>query len=331
MYHSELMLASFTTEFLLPATGLVLCIVILTIGANWLVEGAAKLAYRLGIPKIIVGATVVSLGTTSPEAGVSVLAAIQGHAGLALGNAIGSVICDTGLIFGLSCLMTRLPLDRFILNRHGWIQFGAGLLLVVMAYLSEMIFGYPVIPRPVGIFFLALLMAYMFVSVRWARQHPAPSEEIENADKPVWLCLLMVVIGLGIVIQSSEWLIESGRAICLYLKVPESVIAATGIALGTSLPELATAISSIRKGHPEILIGNIVGADILNILFVVGASATAVALPVPSEVFRIYFPVMILILVLFRIFIAINKKSFSRLCGIPLLLIYLIFLFIVFS
>jgi len=315
----------------LPFIALALSIVTLTIGANWLVEGSAKLAYRLSIPKIVVGATIVSLGTTSPEAGVSVVAAIKGHSGLALGNAIGSVICDTGLIFGLGCLIGRLPIDRFILNRHGWIQFFAGVLLAGIAYSSVHILGISIIPRFVGVAFLVLLAGYMAVSVRWARAHPQLADEIGDADKPIWLCLLMIVVGLAVVIKSSDWLVEAGQEICFILKVPESVIAVTGIALGTSLPELATALTSIRKGHPEILIGNIVGADILNILFVVGASATAVALPIPPEVLKFHLPAMLLILLVFRILIAVNRQYFSRWCGLPLLAIYLAFLIIVFG
>ncbi len=316
---------------ILPFVALVLSIVTLTIGANWLVEGSAKLAYRVGIPKIIVGATIVSLGTTSPEAGVSVVAALKGHSGLALGNAIGSVICDTGLIFGLGCLIGRLPIDRFILNRHGWIQFFSGLLLACIAYFVVYVLGVPVIPRFLGITFLVLLAGYLAISVKWAKQHPNLADEIGNADRPILLCLIMIVAGLAVVIKSSDWLVEAGQEICFILKVPESVIAVTGIALGTSLPELATAITSIRKGHPEILIGNVVGADVLNILFVTGASATAIALPIPIEVLKFHLPAMMLILIVFRILIAINREYFSKWSGVPLLAIYFTFLIIVFG
>ncbi len=331
LYYPLANVAGFNIEaMILPFIALVLSIVTLTIGANWLVEGSAKLAYRLGIPKIVVGATIVSLGTTSPEAGVSVVAALKGHSGLALGNAIGSVICDTGLIFGLGCIIGRLPIDRFILNRHGWIQFFSGLLLASISYFLVYVLGVPIIPRFVGIVFLVLLAGYMAVSVKWAKAHPNLADEVGDADKPVWLCLIMLIIGLSVVIKSSDWLVESGQEICIILKVPESVIAVTGIALGTSLPELATALTSIKQGHPEILIGNVVGADVLNILFVTGASATAIALPIPPEVLKFHLPTMLLILIVFRILIAFNREYFSRLSGVPLLAIYIIFLVVVF-
>ncbi len=179
---------------------LVASFALLVKGADWLVEGAAQLAYRLKIPKIVVGATVVSLGTTSPEAAVSVLAAIKGNSGLALGNAVGSVICDTGLIFGLACLITRLPVDRFILNRHGYLQFGAGVLLVGLAFVSRWYYGTAQITQLMGIMLVALLVGYMFISVRWARQHPQGTIELPLEAKGVWLCLAMIVAGLGMVV-----------------------------------------------------------------------------------------------------------------------------------
>lgn len=306
---------------------LAVCIVLLTRGADWLVEGAAQLAYRLGIPKIVVGATVVSLGTTSPEAAVSVMSALQGEPGLALGNAIGSVICDTGLIFGLSCLLAPLPLDRFILNRHGWLQFASGILLVVLIGLSwAWGGGQPVIGRSMGLGLLALLALYMVVSVRWARQHPTLAERTVAQGKSVPVCLIMIVAGLALVVVSARVLIADVRQICLLLHIPQSIISATVVAFGTSLPELVTALTSIRKGHPEILIGNVVGADILNILFVVGASAAATPLAVPPEVLYLHVPAMVLVLLLFRILIATNKASFHRAGGVPLLLIYVAFI-----
>ena len=306
---------------------LAVCIYILSKGADWLVEGSAQLAYRLGIPKIIVGATVVSIGTTCPEAAVSVMSAIDGKPGMALGNAIGSVICDTGLIFGIGCLMTRLPLDRFILNRHGWLQFGSAILLVVLIGISWIITGgNPTISRCMGIFLLALLVAYMVISVRWAKAHPNLENEITAATHSVLLCIIMMIAGLAFVVLSSKVLIADTTTICHLLHIPQAVIAGTVVAFGTSLPELVTALTSIKKGHPELLIGNVIGADILNILFVIGASASATSLTVEPIVLYLHIPAMILILLLFRIFIATNKTSFKRACGIPLLLIYVTYL-----
>jgi len=302
---------------------IIISIAILCKGADWLVEGAAQLAYRLGVPKIIVAATVISLGTTSPEAAVSVLAAIKGDSGLALGNAIGSVICDTALIFGICCLITRLPLDRFILNRHGWLQFGSGVLLIGLSVFALLALDQPMITRWMGIVLLGLLAGYLIISVRWAQAHPTSGDGHPPHTISVGVCLLLIFAGLGLVIVSAEALIGSAKQVCLHFGVPQAVVAATVIAFGTSLPELVTGLTSIKKGHPEILIGNIIGADILNILFVIGASATATPLLIPQIVFHLHLPAMFIILLLFRIYIATNKTSFNRLCGLPLLILYL--------
>jgi cation:H+ antiporter len=283
------------------------------------------------IPKIIVGATIVSLGTTTPEAAVSVLSAFRGDAGLALGNAIGSVICDTGLIFGLGCLITRLPLDRFILNRHGWLQIGAGLLLVALIGLSRVLYSSPIITRWMGAFLLLLLALYLTASVHWARSHPRVLEDMPRSDTPVLLCLAMVVGGLTVVVISSKFLIADVEAICHLFSIPQSIISATLVAFGTSLPELVTALTSIRRGHPELLVGNILGADILNILFVIGASATASPLVVPSEVLWLHIPSMLIILMLFRGFSLSRRATYRRVWGVPLLCVYAAFLILAFS
>ncbi|NLE28529.1 MAG: sodium:calcium antiporter [Phycisphaerae bacterium] len=317
-----------TPGIVLLVAMIVVSIVTLTKGADWLVEGAAQLAYRLGVSKMIVGATVVSLGTTSPETAVSVLAAVQGQSGFALGNAIGSIICDTGLIFGLGCVLTRLPKDLFILNRHGWIQFGAGILIIVMGLLAVLVFGQPVISRGMGVFLLVLLAGYMAISIRWSKQHNPDSEMVLPVCWKPGFCLLMMLIGVSIVVVSAQVLIGSTEQIALKLGIPKSVVSATLVAFGTSLPELMTALASIRKGHPEILIGNIIGADILNVLFVTGASATAMALPIPGEFFYLHFPVMMLVLIIFRMAIMTRGNTFSRWWGLPLLGIYVTYVLV---
>jgi cation:H+ antiporter len=310
-------------------------IAMLVFGADRTVGAAAKLASALGLSKVIIGATVVSLGTTSPECAVSVNAALKGDPGLALGNGIGSIICDTALIFGLCCCLTRLPKDRFVLNRHGWLQFGAGALLTGVALgLWAMSEGIDAVylPRAVGWGFLVLLACYLYLSVRWSRQHPeiVPLEAqatIKPKAKRLRAVgnLLLLGLGLALVIGGSELLIGSVKVICERHGVPEAVIAVTFVALGTSLPELMTAIMSIIKGHPELLVGNVIGADILNVLFVIGASAAAVPLKIDPIFFYFLLPTMMVVLLLLRLFIFAKGDQFRRWQGIPLLLAYAAF------
>ncbi len=302
-------------------------------GADWLVEGAAGLALRLGISKVIVGATVVSLGTTSPEAAVSVMAAWAGQPGLALGNAVGSVIADTGLIFGMGCLIARLPADRFVLNRQGWVQFGAALILAGLCYGAFLSHGdAATLGRGVGVLLLGLLVAYMVISVRWSREHPASgAAEVPRTVHRGSELAAFIAIGLLLVIASSRVLVCSVSVVALRWGVPQVVIAATLVALGTSLPELVVGITSIVKGHKELLVGNVIGADVLNIFFVIGASAAAASLPiveegstVPRIFLYLHLPTMIVVLLLFRgfIFSACRHGYFRRWFGIPLVLIY---------
>jgi cation:H+ antiporter len=294
---------------------------------------AVRLAKAIGMSTVIIGATVVSLGTTSPEAFVSVTAAIKGNGGLSLGNGVGSIICDTALIFGLCCCIVRLPKDRFILRRHGWLQLGSGVLLaVVLLTLAWINGGFTgvVIPRFVGVIFLALLVGYMWISVRWARQHPTELSEHEQqvADTPtgaaiVGRSVIELIVGLALVLVGSNVLIGSVEVLAIRVGVPPNILAVTLVAFGTSLPELVTGITSIVKGHPELLIGNVIGADILNVLFVVGASAAAVPLHVPIEFYYLHIPVMLLALVLLRTFIWAKGPTFRRGQGIWLLLVFL--------
>ncbi len=318
----------------------------LMLGADWLVEGAAGLAGQLGMSKVIIGATIVSLGTTSPEAAVSVMAAWEGKAGLALGNAVGSIIADTGLIFGLGCVLMVLPADRFVLRRQGWVDISAAMLLAVVCYSVFAMHGdHAVLGRWVGYLFLALLAAYMLMSVRWSRQH-SQNEPFDQSERQVGDRVKekskaalsgLILIGVVLVVFSSRFVIGSVEQLAGYWGVPRVVIAATLVAFGTSLPELIVGITALRRGHPELLVGNVIGADILNVLFVVGASALAAELPIvdldagiPRIFLYLHLPTMVLIIGLFLFYILRSSKRghFQRWYGVPLLVLYFTFVII---
>lgn len=309
---------------------MVVSIYVLSKGADYMIDGAANLALRTGLPRIVIGATIISLGTTAPEAFVSVLAAWTGNPGLALGNGVGSIICDTGLIFGLMCVITRVPVDRYILNRTGWVQVGSATLLVALAVGAYFISGgHPVLGRGVGLLLLALLAAYLYTAYRWSKRS-RKGREPEEAAGPVWgagKSLLVMLAGLAGVIAGSRVLVPCAAVGATRLGVPQDIIAATLVAFGTSLPELTTAISAVRRGHPQIMVGNVVGADVLNCLFVIGASAFARPLAVPPNFFSFHFPAMLLILYAFRLFIFTNRDGwFKRWQGGFILGVYVLYL-----
>lgn len=298
-------------------------------GADVLIDEAVTLSNRWGVPKVLIGATIVSLGTTTPEAAVSVLAAMQGAAELALGNAVGSIICDTGLILGLAALISPLPLDRAIVNRQGWIQLGAGVLLVVACVpfgaLPTLFSLGGRLPQWLGIAFLVLLTVYLWLSVVWTRSGvvaEANSERGENAE--TLTILVKFVGGIIMVVGASTVLIPAVREAAMRLHIPAGVIAATLVAFGTSLPELVTAVTAARRSHGELAIGNVIGADILNALFVAGAAAavTPAGLPASPFFFQFLFPAMLIILVVFRVGIFTSGASLKRPFGLVLLAVY---------
>ena len=323
----------------------IVSLIALVRGADWLVEGAASIAVRLGLPPIVVGATVVSLGTTSPECAVSVLAAWSGQPGLALGNAVGSVIADTGLIFGLCVLLADIPADRYLLARQGRVQFGAGLLFAALCYLAYFRAGSEAtLGMSVGILLIALLFVYLAFSVKWGRERQAndAGEQTELLeDQPsLGRAIGLAILGLVFVVISSQLLVDSVAELALRFGVPDVVVAATLVALGTSLPELMVGLTAVRKGHLDIVLGNVIGADVLNILFVVGASALAADLPlidpsasVPDVFLRIHIPTMLITLGLFRLFVvrAVRTGTFGQWMGVPLVLLYVLYTFVQFG
>lgn len=331
----EHFIESLVVNFSLPILFVIIAITLYTLskGADILVTEAVFISEKMGISKMIIGATIVSVGTTLPEASVSVLAAATGDASLALGNAVGSVICDTGLILGIATLMSPLPLQKEIVNRHGWIQFGSGILLVLVALpysnLGEIFTEGSRIPQFVGFIFIGLLIGYIYLTIKWARRSKAEFD-IDEFDTETTNSNLIVfikfVIGVAIVILSSKVLIPTVKETALRLSVPDSVIAATLVAFGTSLPELVTSITAVLKGHGELAVGNVIGADILNILFVIGAatSFSRGGIIVEPSFFKLYFPTMIFILLIFRIGTLLYKDKLKRPFGVVLLMAYIL-------
>ena len=301
-------------------------------GADVLVEEAVTLSTRWGIPKTLIGATIVSLGTTTPEAAVSVLAAIQGDPDIALGNAVGSIICDTGLILGTAALIAPLPLNRKIVNRQGWLQLGAGFLLVIACLsfgsLDSTFSAGGRLPQLMGFIFLALLVVYLWQSIRWSRDAGGTIEADHHEDKSAntFLVVIRLVFGIVLVVGASSVLIPAVKIVAERVNVPESIIAATLVAFGTSLPEFVTAVTAARRGHGELAVGNVIGADILNVLFVAGASAavTSGGLEAPPHFFNLLFPLMLFILVVFRVGIFVSGDRLKRPFGVVLIGAYVL-------
>ena len=326
---------------LIPVLLFALGLVLLIKGGDWFVDGATGIAERFHVPEIIIGATVVSIGTTLPEVMVSATSALTGHGEIAYGNAIGSIICNTALIAALTVAIRPGPVDTKALKTPVLFFFGSAAIYVINAYVT----GY--FGRPLGILLLAIFVVYLVVTVRQGFKNPveaaAEEEEAEEIEKraaksSMGKDILLLVIGAALVAVGADLLVDNGTLIAQALGVPESVIALTFVALGTSLPELVTAITSLVKGHGSLSLGNVIGANIFNLVLVSGASMTLAPFRIPqsSTLFGVNsslvldVPLMLFVMA-FLTLPALKTKKLSRYQGIVLLLLYAAFCGIQFS
>lgn len=296
-------------------------------GADWLVDEAVVLSTRWGLGKAVIGATIVSIGTTTPEAAVSVLSAIQGRPGLALGNAVGSIICDTGLILGLASLIAPLQFNRALASKLSNVQVGAGILLVLGCFPwtspAKVFSEGGAFPQLIGFVFVVLLGLYVWQSIRWARSIGANAEgeaETDAEASSAFVTLVKLILAIAIIVISAQILIPAVSLLAERIGVPQHIISATLVAFGTSLPELVTAITAVRRGHGELAVGNIIGADILNVLFVAGVStaATQGGLKADGQFFQFLFPAMLFILIVFRVGLFVSGTQLKRPFGFVL-------------
>ena len=320
---------------LIPVLLFALGLVLLIKGGDWFVDGATGIAERFHVPEIIIGATVVSIGTTLPEVMVSATSALTGHGEIAYGNAIGSIICNTALIAAITVAVRPGPVDTKALKTPVLFFFGSAAIYVINAYVT----GY--FGRPLGILLLAIFVVYLVVTVRQGFKNPveaaAEEEEAEEIEKKaasnsMGKDILLLVVGAALVAVGATLLVDNGTLIAQALGVPESVIALTFVALGTSLPELVTAITSLAKGHGALSLGNVIGANIFNLVLVCGASMTLAPFRIPqsSTLFGINaslvldIPLMLFVMA-FLTLPALKTKKLSRYQGIVLLILYAAF------
>lgn len=319
---------------LVPVLLFIVGLVCLIKGGDWFVDGATAVARKFHFPEILIGATVVSVGTTLPEVMVSTNSALGGHGEIAYGNAIGSVICNTALIAAITLAVRPGPVDRKSLKTPVLFFFTAALLYTFTAYTVGDF------TRPFGLVMLALFIVYMVVTVRQMTggSQTAAEEPEEEEDMPLGKAVLLLVIGAALIAVGADLLVDNGTLIAAALGVPESVIALTFVALGTSLPELVTAITSLVKGHSSLSLGNVIGANLFNLVLVCGISITLAPFRLPSSAVLfghnaslvLEIPVMLLVMLILTL-PALLKGKLTRVQGYVLLAIYAVFVAIQFS
>ena len=318
---------------LVPILLFALGLILLIKGGDWFVDGSVELAHRLHVPELIIGATVVSIGTTLPEVLVSATGAIEGHGGIAYGNAIGSVICNTALISALTFAIRPCKVDGASFKVPVIFFFAAAALYAGTAYATG------VFSRWIGLILVAVFGAYIFYTIYNGKKKGLIGGDTGEADGnekevPLWQSVLKLVAGAACIAVGARLLVDNGTKIAESLGVPESVIALTFVALGTSLPELVTAITALAKGHSALSLGNIVGANLFNLVLVSGTatlirpfsiyelgSKTIGSIPVSLVV---DLPVMLFVMA-FMTLPALKRGKLTRLQGIVLLCVYAAF------
>lgn len=254
-------------QFLLLALGFVM----LGKGADWFVEGAAALATRFGIPQLVVGLTIVAMGTSAPEAAVSIAAAMKGSADITIGNIVGSNILNILVILGMAAAITPLAVARSTVRVEMPFMIAITVLLFVQGRDGS-------ISLTDGLVLAAAFLVYLFYLYKMAMKNNV-DDELQEAGLPVGRCLVGAVGGLALIIWGSNVTVGAATEIAKYAGLSERFIGLTIVALGTSLPELFTSVAAARRGNADIAIGNIVGSNIFNILFVVGLSALIIDIP----------------------------------------------------
>lgn len=303
--------------------------ILLIKGGDWFVDSAVSIAKRFRVPEIIIGATVVSIGTTLPEVMVSVTAAVNHNGAIAYGNAIGSIICNTALIAALTIAIRPAPIDRKTIGAPVLFFFISAAIYMVAAY----IFGR--FDRWMGVVMLLVFGAYMIMTIYRGIKNPVESHEEEEQDAKggsLLKDLIVLIISAALIAVGADMLEGSSVSLASMAGIPTEVVGVTVVALCTSLPELVTAVTALAKGHGALSLGNIIGANIFNLVLVSGAAVTLSPFAIPegsklfgyntSQLFEI--PVMVAVMALMTL-PALLKKKLSRWQGVTLLGIYAAF------
>lgn len=298
-------------DFLLQLVLLIVGFVMLIKGADWFVEGAAGIARKFGIPQLVVGLTIVAMGTSAPEAAVSITAALKGNAGISIGNVVGSNIMNVFVILGITAAIIAIAIQDSTVKYE--IPY---LIFISVAFLAM---GYTggSISRLEGVILWALFILYLAYLFRLAKK--GSDEEEEENRSPLFL-LLSGIVGAVIIVWGSNITVDSATAIAKMIGLSESFIGLTIVALGTSLPELVTSVTAAKKGSADIAIGNIVGSNIFNILFVIGTTALIIPVPFAAN-FLIDSAIAIFAAILLWICV-LKTKKLTRMGGIIMLLCY---------
>lgn len=301
-------------ELLIELVTLVIGFVMLVKGADWFVEGAANIADRFGIPQLVIGLTIVAMGTSAPEAAVSISAALKGSAEITIGNVLGSNILNVLLILGLTAVIRAIGVQR------STVRYEIPFVILVSIVLAVLGLQDNVISRWEGVILWGFMILYLLYLLRMARNGVVPEAEEEEKPKSMPRLLFLVLIGVALIVWGSDVAVDAATEIARIFNLSERIIGLTIVALGTSLPELVTSVTAAVKGKSEIAVGNIVGSNLFNILFVVGT--TALITPVVYSASFLFDSIATVAAVVLLLFCVVRKHELNRLGGAILLVGY---------
>ena len=312
----------------LSALLLVVGIVILIIGGDLLVRGAAALARQWGVPPLIVGLTIVAFGTSAPELVVAVQAVMRGAGELASGNIVGSNVANVFLALGIPAMIMAIPTNMPGVARNAFVCVGATIIFIALAML-----GNPMVVWQGAILFAGILiyLGWMFRLARIGADDPILAEmtEIEDGEDGLpakqWKSALFVLIGLVGLVLGGKLIVDHATNIAEVLGVPQAVIGLTIVAIGTSLPEIATVVVAAYRGHPEVAIGNVLGSNVFNLFAVGGAAALAGPLSIKKEFFVFDFWVMLIASIALLVYI-LGRSPIGKKTGLVFLVCYALYL-----
>lgn len=299
-------------------------------GADWFVDGSSALAKRFNVSPLIIGLTIVALGTSAPELAVSTLAAVEGSNEIAVSNVMGSNIFNLLCVLGVCSLIKPIPVNTRITKRDFPISIIITLFVIagtsIRALLSKNLFQLDVsekagvIGRPVSITLLVLFVCYIGYMVYDSKKHPVDDDD-DIPSKPLWKSVLLILIGIALIASGGQAVVSSAKVIAKTLGMTETLIGLTVVAVGTSLPELVTSIVAARKGQTDMAVGNVIGSNIFNMMFILGVSSTIHPVAVNAASL---FDMLILTAVSIIVFaFSLTGKRINRAEGAVMLLIYI--------
>ncbi len=280
-------------------------------GADWFVDGAAGIASKLKIPQLVIGLTIVAMGTSAPEAAVSITAALKGNSGIAIGNVVGSNILNILLILGITAVIVNVAIQKSTLLIEIPYMIAITILLIVMGMTGG------TVSRVEGVILWILFIAYLGYMLYLTKNKK--DEEVEE-KRSGWKLLLFVVVGIVLIVLGSNFTVDGATEIARAIGISERIIGLTIVAFGTSLPELVTSVTAARKGNADIAIGNIVGSNIFNILFILGT--TALITPIPYASAFIIDGVVAVVTGIVLWLAVFRKMELRRVWGIIMLCLY---------